>query len=296
MSEELSRDHRAAGEPVEPTQASANLSPTPIATQESKSSQNRWSVGLPGGGANRSTSDQPGDPYATLIVLCIDGLTATKAYSAPHELPAAVEAGIDATVTTIHESTRCVVAVNGGQAIPQKCMQALVHRMPGGLDSFGRGRQIEALVKEPSAEFGNLWEGALLVKMVAKRQAALVRFGSIVIVTGSSVAETALRVYRKCFEDWRRLENGGKGRGGRDVPLDVRVQPVDVQAAEDSDVHKALLERAAGWTDSWYEHGLETYRNHPSWPIACGAEPEAEGLSSNEAPQGIPDAKRHKAS
>ena len=78
--------------------------------------------------------------------------------------------------------------------------------------------------------------------------------------------------------------------------LDVRVQPVDVQAAGDSDVHKALLERAAGWTDSWYEHGLETYRNHPSWPIACGAEPEVEGLSSNEAPQGIPDAKRHKAS
>ena len=42
-------------------------------------------------------------------------------------------------------------------------MQEVVRRMPNGLDSFGPGRHVEALLKERSAEYGNVWESALLV-------------------------------------------------------------------------------------------------------------------------------------
>ena len=286
MSEELSRDHLGSGEPIEPPLSSETVGPG--LTSSSKRP-------VPGGGSKLSSSDQPGDPYATLIVLPIDGLMGSKVYSAPRPLPQAVEDALTAAVRIAGESARCVVVVSGGAIMPQACMQALVQRMPGGLDSFGRGRKIEALVKESSADFGDLWEGALLVKGVAKRQAALVRFGAIAVVTGTAMAPATERVYRKCFDDWRVLESGGLGRGGRDLPVPIRVTPIDVLRNEGL---SALQARAAGFDDASFARAMHTYSRHPSWP-RCRTPPpdgasEASDAGTNGACGNGPLAKRRK--
>ena len=217
---------------------------------------------LPGGGSNLATGDKPGDPFACLIVLAIDGLLAKKLYRAPETMPPAVDAALSACVSIVKSSSRCVVVISGGSVMPQSCMRAFVERMPGGLDSFGRGRQIEVLVKETAAEYGNLWESALLVKMVAKRQAALIRFGSVLVVTACAMAAVTRRVYHKCFEDWRVLESGGLGRGGRKLPLGVRVEAIDVDPIDEA----SFVAKAASSNDAWFDNGKLTYAHHPSFP------------------------------
>jgi hypothetical protein len=52
---------------------------------------------------------------------------------------------------------------------------------------------VEALFKEGSAEFGNLWECALHAKALAKRQRARTRFGQVVVVTSPQMAEVTVR-------------------------------------------------------------------------------------------------------
>lgn len=264
MSEELGRENRRV--PIEPPlggTSSSLLTASPAVAKRQ--------VSVPGGGSKLSSSDQPGDPYATLIVLSIDGLVAKKTYTAPRTLPSAVDEALTAAVRLVDERGRCVVVVSGGSAMPQACMQALVQRMPGGLDSFGRGRKIESLVKEASAEYGNLWESALLVKMVAKRQAALVRFGAIVVLSASALAPATSRVYSKCFEDWRVLEGGGRGRGGRDLPIEVAVEAVEVAEAD----RTALEARAALMDgDAWFDRSEATYCHHPSWPQRSASSPQ----------------------
>ena len=215
---------------------------------------------LPGGGSNLVTGDKPGDPFACLIVLAIDGLLTKKLYRAPETMPPAVDAALSTCVSIVKSSSRCVVVLSGGSVMPQLCMQAFVERMPGGLDSFGRGRLIEVLVKETAAEYGNLWESALLVKMVAKRQAALIRFGSVLVVTARAMAAVTRRVYQKCFEDWRVFESGGLGRGGRDLPLGVRVEAIDVDPIDEA----AFVAKAA--SSAWFDNGKLLYAHHPSFP------------------------------
>lgn len=119
------------------------------------------------------------------------------------------------------EGRRCVIICTGGQHLSQALMEAIVSKVPGGLDSFGPGRKVEALFKERAAPYGALFESALLVKALAKRQRSNVRFGSVRIITADCFAEATLRVYKQCFSDWRVLISGGKGRGGRDDPLDM---------------------------------------------------------------------------
>ena len=79
--------------------------------------------------------------------------------------------------------------------------------------------------------------------MVAKRQAALVRFGSVIVITGSGHAAATKRVYRKVFEDWRTLQDGGLGRGGRDLALDVRIQAIATEKQRKLEQEKARLEK-----------------------------------------------------
>ena len=279
MSEELGREHAGAGRPIEPVTSSSS---SPVATSahkrtwEGSAKKASDSSSRPGGGSKLSQADQPGDPYATLIVLDLAGLVPKKLYSAPRPLPASIDEGLGRVAQSVLANERSVVVVSGGSAGPQACMQELVLRLPGGLDSFGRGRKVEVLVKEAASEHGNLWESALLVKMVAKRQAALVRFGTVVVVTGRRHAAATERVYRKVFEDWRTLQDGGLGHGGRDLPLDVHVQPIEVEC-------EVLAARAAELDDGWYAKGLVTYGKHPSWPRL---ERPAGGGTDGDAPSG----------
>ena len=262
MSEELARVHSATGVPVEPKTPACTQAVTRLSSAGSHNLPGTSSgrpTGVPGGGLHVSKRDMPGDPYATLCIIATDWLLAKKVYSAPRPVPSAIDAALAAALKEVEACGRCVLVVSGGSVMPQACMQDVVKRMPGGLDSFGRGRPVEVMVKEPSAEWGNMWESALLIKMVAKRQASLVRFGSVVVVTAASVTAPTQRVFEKAFEDWRKLEGGGQAAGGRDLPIDVRTVPITVD-------EESLTERAAALDERWFKHGLETYEKHPSWP------------------------------
>lgn len=302
MSEELGYRHAAAGRPLEPGASGGAssgtggggsrppaLTPptgfkTPAVTSpglapperrgaadesSATSSANKRSV--PGGGSALASGDKPGDPYAHLLVLAADGLLPAPPGSATAaKLPPALDAAIDTMMRLVEAAPRCVVVVTGGAATAA-LMSAIVLRMPGGLSSFGPGKHVDALLKERAAPWGSVWDSALLVKALAKRQAATVRFGSVVVLTARALAAPTLRVWRHVFSDWRVLVDGGQANGGRDEPLHVRVQQAgddDDPPADDaeSDADAALRARSAALDDVWFAKGLETYTVHPWWP------------------------------
>ena len=225
---------------------------------------------IPGGGSRLAAGDKPGDPFATLVVLAADGLLGEQPFSMLKRLPTGA---IDLPVSVCEGLTRClglldsgrrsVLICAGGQTLTHGLMQEAVRRMPSGLDSFGPGRHVEALLKERSAEYGNVWESALLVKALAKRQCSIVRFGSVRVVTAAAMAAYTDRVYARVFADWRVLVGGGACNGGRDEPLDVQVVPVDLAAAD-----AALASRAEASGDASFAKGVEDYSSHPWWPKA----------------------------
>jgi len=132
--------------------------------------------GVPGGGTQLPTGDQPGDPWATLVVVLADGLMGERpppraASSQPcipagrERLPPPVAAGIASAVELSGAVARSLVVCGGGGGasgglIAAAMMSEVARVTPGGIDAFGPGRRIEALLKETSAEFGNLWVGA----------------------------------------------------------------------------------------------------------------------------------------
>ena len=132
--------------------------------------------GVPGGGTHLPTGDQPGDPWATLVVVLADGLMGERpppraASSQPSipagrgRLPPPVAAGIASAVELSGAVARSLVVCGGGGGasgglIAAAMMSEVARVTPGGIDAFGPGRRIEALLKETSAEFGNLWVGA----------------------------------------------------------------------------------------------------------------------------------------
>ena len=205
---------------------------------------------------------------------------------------------METALELVGAAPRSVVVVAGG-AITATLMTQMVLRLPGGLSSFGPGKRIEALLKERAAPWGSLFESALLIKALAKRQCSTVRFGSVVVLAHAALAGATQRVYRHVFSDWRVLVDGGLGRGGRDEALDVRVEvlgdgaaPDNVDAAEAQDAAH-LRERAAALDDAWWRHGVETHAPHPWWP-----KPAADSGASTTAPEttaedeGEPDEKR----
>lgn len=80
-------------------------------------------------------------------------------------LPLLVDKGVEAAVSFLGAGTRCVLVCTAGHHLTQAIMEEVVTRVPGGLDSFGPGRLVEACLKERSAPYGNLWESVLLVKV-----------------------------------------------------------------------------------------------------------------------------------
>ena len=271
MSEELGYNHAAAGLPVEPA-----LSPTtpgnpqpsfPLASSSSTSAIAKRKF-VPGGGSALASGDQPGDPFATLIVLPADHVVGTKPSAG--KLPTELHQALASAIGLIETASRSVVIVAGGET-STALMTQMVLRMPGGLDSFGPGRRVHALLKERSAPWGELWESALLTKALAKRQASTVRFGSVVVLTAPCLTAQTLRVYRHVFSDWRVLVDGGRGRGGRDAPLDVRVVTVEAppsggSGGDEGGKDERLLARAAALDETWFRDGLEKWQVHPWWP------------------------------
>jgi hypothetical protein len=231
-----------------------------LASPPSSSASGSRSRGIAGGGSALAPGDKPGDPFATLIVIAGDCLVGQQPFNRLTALPPMVDKALQTSMSLI-EGTRCVIVCAGGPHLTQAMMEACVSRVPGGLDSFGPGRRVEACFKERSAAFGNLWESALLVKSLAKRQAALIRFGTVRVVTGERHITPTLRCYRHCFGDWRVLVNGGACHGGRDEPIDVQVVPIPVEPAD-----AKLESRAAAMDDNWFERGLLDYAQHPAWP------------------------------
>ena len=103
-----------------------------------------------GGGTSLPPGDQPGDPWSTLFVVAGDGLLGEQPWSKVTTLPPLVEKGL-VTGLTMLEGCRCVVMVTGGPHLTQTLMEEVVRRVPGGIDSFGPGRAVEALFKERAA-------------------------------------------------------------------------------------------------------------------------------------------------
>ena len=216
MSEELGYTHAAAGRPVEPIQpagieadssginaASATSPPrrSPRGHPPSAAVSSGKRTFVPGGGSALVAGDKPGDPFATLLVLPADGFVGRAPPRAGGStLPKPLDEALGAMLDLVEKSPRSVAVVAGGD-ITSSLMTQMVLRMPGGLDSFGPGRRVHALLKERSAPWGHLWESALLVKALAKRQAATVRFGCIVVLSAPCLAAQTLRAYKHVFSD-----------------------------------------------------------------------------------------------
>ena len=266
MSEELSREHAAAGVPNEPP-----ISPEPPGKHPAlplpSASKRKF---VPGGGSTLAQGDLPGDKFATLVVLPADAIVG-DAPPSTSKLSPEIDIALKEAIKLIEGAERSVAIVAGGN-LSSTLMTEVVLRMPGGLDSFGPGRRVQALLKERSAPWGNPFESALLTKALAKRQASTVRFGSVVVLCASCVAEPLLQIYKHCFSDWRVLVNGGACRGGRDDPLDVRVHVINGGSASSSSSGDTLVEdeklraRALAFDNQWYERGLKKYAVHPWWP------------------------------
>ena len=284
MSEELGYSHAAKGIPKEPARpvhvppnasmptlaqqaspvtaaSTSHASPTQPRSQLSESANTKRKF-VPGGGSALSSGDKPGDPFATLIVLPADGVlgSAPKASGA---LPPALDAACAHALSLVEAAPRCVVITAGG-AITTSLMTQMVMRMPGGIDSFGPGKRVHMMLKERSAPWGSLWESALLVKALAKRQAATVRFGTVIILTASSLAPPTAKVYKHVFSDWRVLVDGGQAKGGRNDALDVRVEAVEAAGDED----EKLNARAQQLCDeAYWKEGFDKFAVHPWWPV-----------------------------
>ena len=283
MSEELGYSHAAKGIPKEPERGQASssqeppqsqISPTPPRSQPVDGGSATKRKFVPGGGSALAAGDKPGDPFASLIVLPADLMLGT-APKVGGPLGPVLDGAFEQALRLVEAVPRCVVVTAGG-AITTAMMTQLVLRMPGGIDSFGPGKRVESLLKERSAPWGSLWESALLVKALAKRQASTVRFGTVVILCAPALVAPTLRAYTHVFSDWRVLVDGGLANGGRDDALDVRVEAIE--GATDAD--EKLAARAATLGDeAYYTGGLTTYAVHPWWPKA---QQRAQGVGGGE--------------
>ena len=241
---------------------------------------------VPGGGSALASGDKPGDPFATLLVLAADAILG-KPFTGP--IPPMLNRALDAIIQLVEAAPRCVVVVAGGPSATQSLMTQIVLRMPGGLDAFGPGKRVEALLKEKSAAWGSLFDSALLVKALAKRQASTVRFGSVVVLAAQPLAAPSQRVYTHVLQDWRILINGGRAKGGRDDSLEVKVHECPSEDGEAPD--EPLIARGASFDDAWFAKGLETYAVHPWYPKPP---PELEEEEEEQASSG--SAKRARSS
>ena len=281
MSEELGsaigRRHGLSPAPATPGTDAAQ----PSNAQSNKRPRTTQPKNVPGGGSALASGDKPGDPFATLFIVATDGclgklpsgggLSATSLKSDPGLRT--LDTAISRALELVSQASRSVLVVTGDTLASNFLMMETVRRMEGGLDAFGPGKRCEALLKERSAPWGALWESCLLIKALAKRQVSTIRFGAVVVLTSSCMAEPTRRVYEHCFSDWRVLVDGGAAKGGRDDPMDVRVESLPTGDADegtadtgDAAIDEALVQRSVKYDDAWFAKGLETHCHHPSWP------------------------------
>ena len=128
----------------------AEASPTGLRPNNAASTPGAKGTNIVGGGTSLPPGDQPGDPWSTLFVIAGDGLLGEQPWSKVTTLPPLVEKGLLMGLTML-EGCRCVVMVTGGPHLTQALMEEVVRRVPGGIDSFGPGRAVEALFKERAA-------------------------------------------------------------------------------------------------------------------------------------------------
>lgn len=242
--------------------AAADMRRRELAEKKRKAEAAPAGRSIPGGGSFLAAGDQPGDPFAQLIVIAGDGLVGKKPWSALTELPPLASAGLDEGLKLVNSCERCVVVCTGGVHLGHQMMSESVRRMSDGIDAFGPGKRIESLLKEQKGQFGSLWEAALLAKSLVKRSCPTVRFGSVRIVTSDALSEATQRAYNTVFSDWRLLVGGGALNGGTDERLDVST----VAVPTDGDAE--LAGRAASLPPSWFEDGKRMHAQHPSWPVA----------------------------
>lgn len=250
---------------------------------------------VPGGGSALASGDKPGDPFATLVVLAADGLLGAppKGGLTASTMPPLLDTALETALTLVDGAPRCVFVVTGG-TVTAPLMTQVVLRMPGGLDAFGAGKRIEALLKERSAPWGSLFESALLVKALAKRQCATVRFGRVVVLTHAALSAATVRVYSHVFSDWRVLVDGGHANGGRDDALHVRAEPIDSDPPGAHEDLGLLLQRAAELDDAWFAAGLDKFKPHPWWPAEVVGAPSPGAVGRSGEASATAEGKRAK--
>ena len=200
----------------------------------------QWRNGIPGGGGKLA------DPDATpghLIIVTGDWLSNDPYFKIMGKLPELVQDGLGASLDSL--CGRCVVVCTGGHGLSHTMVSQLVARI--GLDECGPGRKVEAVLKERSAEFGNIFESALLCKALAKRQCSGIHFEQVTVITAEAVADATRRVYEVAFSDWKpKLKLNTRGVPTSDEEITTRA--------------------AAIGDEAWFERNASTYETHPSMP------------------------------
>lgn len=203
---------------------------------------------IPGGGGFLPTADpRPGH----LIVVCGDWLAASTGRLGDPPPPLVKRALTEAVAAL---EGRCVVVCCGGTALSHAMVQHLVLSTPGGVDACGPGRTIELVLKEPSAEWGNVWLSALQCKNLTMRQSSLIKFARLTVVTADALADVTRKVYEHVLSDWH--EAPAAGCPG--LTLTARTVP----ASEEVAARAAEIEADAGW----FERNAAEYAQHVSMP------------------------------
>ena len=242
--------------------AKAASSPSASPRQTAAPEQLRGEVKgpMPAEGAWRQTSKIPGgggflpeaDPRpGHLIVVCGDWLAASTGRVGDPPPPLVKRALTEAVAAL---EGRCVVVCCGGTALSHSMVQHLIFSTPGGVDACGPGRKIELVLKEPSAEWGNIWLSALQCKNLTMRQSSLIKFERLTIVTADALADVTRRVYEHVLSDWQ--EAPAAGCPG--LTLTSRTVP----ASEEVAARAASIEADA----EWFERNAAAYAQHVSMP------------------------------
>jgi hypothetical protein len=154
--------HRRVSSPVQPRpsgsrapdagfrSAPSGASPAAVSPRLPPPRTSSLRPSIPGGGSHLPKGDQPGDPYATLIVIAADGLVSTApprwspgGIDSRAPLAPPIERGVEAAVALTGAMPRCVVVCCGGDnATAAQMMTHMVACTPGGIDAYGPGRRV----------------------------------------------------------------------------------------------------------------------------------------------------------
>ena len=199
--------------------------------------------------------------------MCGDWLACEEVTDAP--LPQLMQSALAEAVDAL--GGRCVVVCTGGATQAHLMVQHMISSIEGGVDACGPGRKIELCLKEKSgaSTWGDVWGSALLCKGLAQRQASLVKFERVTIVTAAPLAEPTRRVYEVLLADW---PNGGPQVIARAVPLPADAAEPSAAAA-DGEMVAGLTARAEQVVrdEAWLQRHAAALAWHPLFPRPDGA-------------------------